>query len=229
MLRAAIVAATALASALGACASAPSAPSGAEGGHAVGHLVAPPAGSDVWTWVSGPWAFETSTYFIEGPTGLVVIDTQFLPSEIARAVDAVEARTGKKAALAVVLHANPDKFNGTATLQARGVKVVTSRQVAELIPEVHELRKSWFYARYKPDYPEDAARPEVFGDATTDVEAGGVSVRLHVLGRAAAARTSWRSTAATSSSGTWSRAASTAGSSSGSSTSGGGGSTRSRR
>jgi glyoxylase-like metal-dependent hydrolase (beta-lactamase superfamily II) len=129
-------------------------------------------------------AYNTHSYWIEGPTGLVLIDTQFLPSDAAKFVDIAEKTTGKKAVLAVVLHPNPDKFNGVATLQARGIKVVTSQQVLSLIPAVHVIRTGWFYDDFKPDYPKDAPKPESFGSATTTLEAGGLQIKLHVLGGA---------------------------------------------
>jgi len=138
--------------------------------------------SRVGTYVSSSWGFSTSSYWIEGPTGLILIDTQFLPSATEELATWAEAATGKKIELAIVLHANPDKFNGTETLQRRGVKVVTSAQVLALIPEVHAKRTRSFYERYKPDYPTRPARPESFGDRDTDLRAGGVTVRAHVLG-----------------------------------------------
>jgi glyoxylase-like metal-dependent hydrolase (beta-lactamase superfamily II) len=129
-------------------------------------------------------AYNTHSYWIEGSTGLVLIDTQFLPSDTTKFVDLAEKTTGKKAVLAVVLHPNPDKFNGTATLQARGIKVVTSQQVLNLIPAVHVIRTSWFYDDFKPDYPKDPPKPDSFGSQTTALTAGGVSLKLHVLGGA---------------------------------------------
>jgi glyoxylase-like metal-dependent hydrolase (beta-lactamase superfamily II) len=136
----------------------------------------------VGVYVSVPWGFSTSSYWIEGPSGLILVDTQFLPSAAVELADAAEAATGKKVALAIVLHANPDKFNGTATLQARGARVVTSAQVKALIPGVHEKRLKAFYERYEPDYPRDPAAPDAFGDKTTTLSAGGVSVKAHVVG-----------------------------------------------
>jgi len=89
----------ALGSLLGACATAarPSeapAPSSAE--------VAPPAREGgtverlphaprVGRYVSSKWGFSTVSYWIEGPEGVVVIDTQFLPSA---AAELVERRRG---------------------------------------------------------------------------------------------------------------------------------------
>lgn len=136
----------------------------------------------IGTYVSIPWGFSTSSYWIEGPEGLVAIDTQFLPSAAEEMIRQAEAITKKKFVLAIVLHANPDKFNGTATFQERGVRVVTSAQVKALLPEVHEKRVRAFYDRYAPDYPKDLPEPEVFGDRTTELEAAGLKLRLHVLG-----------------------------------------------
>ena len=131
---------------------------------------------------STPWTFSTNSFVVEGPTGLVVVDLQFTPSQAERMVAEAERVTGKRVALAVVLHPNPDKFNGVATLQKHGVRVVTSAQVRGLIPAVYRQRTEAFHARYAPDWPAATPAPEPFGDLTTELEAGGTRVRLHVLG-----------------------------------------------
>ncbi len=136
----------------------------------------------VGTYVSTPWTFATNSFFIEGKSALVLIDTQFTPSQATRAVEEAERSTGRKVELAVVLHPNPDKFNGTETLQKRGVRVVTSAQVRALIPKVFEARTKAFGARYAPDWPTTTPAPDVFGDHTIEEEGGHVRLRLHVLG-----------------------------------------------
>jgi glyoxylase-like metal-dependent hydrolase (beta-lactamase superfamily II) len=136
----------------------------------------------VGTYVSSPWGFSTSTHWIEGPSGIVILDTQFLPSAIEEATRWIESHTGKKIVLAFVLHANPDKFNGTGFLKQHGVKVVTSEQVRNQIPEVHKKRVAWFYDRYKPDYPKDYVLPDSFGDKTTELSAAGLKMKAHVAG-----------------------------------------------
>lgn len=148
--------------------------------HAVG--AAPHGDARIGTFTSDSLTFDTAAYWIEGPDGVVLIDTGFLTPVAVDFAGRAEAATGKKVVEAVVLHANPDKFNGTATLQARGVEVVTSAQVAALIPAVHAKRVGWFGKRYAPDYPMAAAEPAVFGDATMVIEAGGLSLTAHVLG-----------------------------------------------
>lgn len=138
--------------------------------------------SRIGVYTSIPWGFATASYWIEGPDGLIFIDTQFLLSAAKESLDKAEAITGKKTKLAIVLHPNPDKFNGTALFQARGIRVVTSAQVLAAIPAVHAQRKRAFYDRYKPDYPADEPKPESFGDTTQEISAAGITVKLHVLG-----------------------------------------------
>lgn len=136
----------------------------------------------IGTYTSSVRGFVTSSYWIEGPSGLVLIDTQFLLSAAEELVDWAERSTGKSVVLAIVLHPNPDKFNGTGVLRKCGVRVVTSEQVLRAMPAVHEKRLRAFYDRYKPDYPKDLVLPESFGDRTTELSAGGVTLRAHVLG-----------------------------------------------
>lgn len=138
----------------------------------------------VGVYTSKAWGFSTNSFWIEGPEGLVVMDTQFLPSAARELIELAERETGKKVVLAVVLHANPDKFNGTPVFQERGIRVVTARQVSERIPSVFELRTRWFKSRYAPDWPEVEPRPEVFGAETTVLEAAGLKLKAHVLGPA---------------------------------------------
>ena len=136
----------------------------------------------IGVYTSAPRTFSTASYWIEGVDGAVLIDTQFLPGEGIAAVGAAERATGKKVGLAIVLHPNPDKFNGTAALQARGIRVITSKQVAEAIAGVHRIRVGWYASDFRPDYPREAARPEVFGDRTAQLDGGGLHLILHVLG-----------------------------------------------
>lgn len=136
----------------------------------------------VGEYVSSWNGFRTSSYWIEGPTGLILIDTQFLLSAAEEFVNFAEQTTGKKAVLAVVLHPNPDKFNGTALYQKRGIRVVTSAQVLARIPSVHKLRMGWFYRKFQPDYPREEPKPESFGDKTIEIDAAGLKLKLHVLG-----------------------------------------------
>ncbi|MCA9710120.1 MAG: MBL fold metallo-hydrolase, partial [Myxococcales bacterium] len=141
-----------------------------------------PQAPRVGRYVSSPWGFSTVSYWIEGPQGVVLVDTQFLPSAAEELVAVAEQQTGKPVVAAVVLHANPDKFNGTATLQARGIEVLTSDQVLAKIPEIHAIRVEAFGERYAPDYPTALPQPEGFGDTSTTLHLAGLQLRAHVLG-----------------------------------------------
>jgi glyoxylase-like metal-dependent hydrolase (beta-lactamase superfamily II) len=148
------------------------------------HLVQAAVG-DVGVFTSPQKTFSTASYWIEGVDGVVMIDTQFLPKEGLRAIEEAEKATGKKVIAAIVLHPNPDKFNGTAAYQARGIQVLASRQTIELIASVHDIRLGWFFDEYSPDYPKLAAKPTEFGDITTELTLAGITLKLHVLGKGA--------------------------------------------
>lgn len=129
-----------------------------------------------------PASFSTVNWFLPGTTGSVMIDTQFLPSAARESMQLAESLTGKAVTSAIVLHPNPDKFNGTETLQRAGIEVLTSAQVLAEIPAVHEQRSAKFRDRYAPDYPAHTPAPKSFGDATTELELAGAKLRCHVLG-----------------------------------------------
>ena len=129
-------------------------------------------------------AYSTNNFWVEGVDACVMFDTQFLPSDAMKSADAAQKATGKAVKTAVVLHPNPDKFNGTTLLQSRGVQVLTSAQVAATIPAVHDIRLGWFYKDYQPDYPKEAPQPSVFGNSTQTLKLHGLDVTLHVLGGA---------------------------------------------
>lgn len=166
---------------LGACAGAGGGKAkleGAQGGTAAKFAGDPRIGQ----YVSNGWTFATSSFWMSGPGGLVLVDTQFLPSIGLEAAALAEKATGQTIKTAVVLHANPDKFNGTTALQQRGVEVLTSQPVLAAMPEIHKKRVAAFYERYKPDYPLAMPRPSSFGGATTKLAKAGLELTAHVLG-----------------------------------------------
>ncbi|MDC0719052.1 MBL fold metallo-hydrolase [Nannocystis bainbridge] len=147
-----------------------------------GRVEVPLADKRIGQYISSGWSFDTSSFWIEGPEGVVVIDVQFLPSIAAEVIAAAERVTRKKVVAAIVLHPNPDKFNGTATFQARGIEVWTSEQVLGLIPEVFARRSEVFAERYAPDWPTATPQPRSFGAATTTLKLAGLELKAHVLG-----------------------------------------------
>lgn len=141
----------------------------------------------VGTYVSSERGFSTSSYWIEGPEGVVVIDVQFLLSASEELLKRAESETGKKVVMAIVLHPNPDKFNGTEVFQKRGIRVITSKAVASFIPEVFTLRKEWFFERFKPDFPAQLPEPEIVSSipqtGVTELKVAGLNLKLHGMGK----------------------------------------------
>lgn len=143
--------------------------------------------SRVGTYTSSHNGFRTSSYWIEGPEGVVVIDLQFLLSASEEFLNLVEAQTKKKVVLAIVLHPNPDKFNGTPVFQKRGIKVITSKSVAHYIPQVYELRREWFYDRFKPDFPAEEPKPGIESSipdsGVSELNVAGLKLKVHGMGK----------------------------------------------
>ena len=135
-------------------------------------------------YVSSPWGFRTNSFWIAGPRGTLLIDTQFLPSATREAVRLAKRCSGQPVVAALVLHANPDKFNGTQWLTSQGVEVLSSRAVVAAIPAVDSLRRDWFEERYRPDYPDKLVLPQAFGDSPQQIVRGGVELTLYPLGAA---------------------------------------------
>ncbi|MFP2904838.1 MBL fold metallo-hydrolase [Pyxidicoccus sp. 3LFB2] len=155
----------------------------AEEGHWYSRSVQEQGDARVGQYISGPFSFKTSSYWIEGPEGLVLIDTQFVPTALRKLITYAEFHTGKKVKLAIVLHSNPDRFNGTGWVKDLGVPVVTSEQVLEHIPDVHARWAPVFFEKYATAlYPRTVTLPDSFGSSTTELSAGGVTVKAHVLG-----------------------------------------------
>jgi glyoxylase-like metal-dependent hydrolase (beta-lactamase superfamily II) len=138
-------------------------------------------GARVGQYTSIPWGFSTNSYWVEGPRGVVLIDTQFLPSAAEELLRYVAATTGKRVTEAVVLHPNPDKFNGAERVRAHGGRVVSSDAVRADIAEVHRERKASFFKRYTPDYAADAPEVEAVLGGPESFAGSGLTLRMHAL------------------------------------------------
>jgi hypothetical protein len=54
-------------------------------------------------YTSSAWGFSTNSFWLEGPTGVVLVDTQFLPSATEELLQVAERYTGKKVLRAELL------------------------------------------------------------------------------------------------------------------------------
>ena len=143
-------------------------------------------GFRIGRYVAPPRAGAANSWWIEGPSGVVLVDTQLLPSATRELVEVAESYTGKKVVLAFVLQPTPDRYNGTAWLTEHGVRVVSSEQVVNAIPGVDRRTREDLGSRFRPDYPEKLVLPRVFGAETLTVAGAGLDFQLHVLGAAVA-------------------------------------------
>jgi glyoxylase-like metal-dependent hydrolase (beta-lactamase superfamily II) len=153
------------------------------GGHLYSNSAQEQGDARVGQYISSEWSFETSSFWLEGPEGLILIDTQFLPSALRKEIRYAEQVTGKEVKLTIVLHPNPDRFNGTAWLRSKDIPVVTSDQVRELIPEVHAKWSPAFFEKHKQGgYPRALVLPDSFGSSIQELHAAGLTQKVHVLG-----------------------------------------------
>ncbi len=123
----------------------------------------------------------SKSYWIEGPHGVVLVDTQFLLSDANEFIDIAESITGKKVLMAIVLHASADRFNGVSALQKRGIEVVSSQQVVDEIEQVDKQARERYAARYADDYPPVVALPVAKWKATQEFDVAGLRLKTYVI------------------------------------------------
>lgn len=123
----------------------------------------------------------SKSYWIEGPDGVVLIDTQFLLSGANEFVDIAESVTGKKVLMAIVLHASADRFNGVSVLQKRGIEVVSSEQVVSEIESVDKQMRERNASLYADDYPASLALPLGKWKATQEFDVAGLRLKAYII------------------------------------------------
>lgn len=126
--------------------------------------------------------FDTTTWWYDTGTEVVVFDAQFTPALAEQALAAIRARTSSPVRWLVITHPNPDKFNGAPVFRNAGARVVTSRATAQAMPGVHAYKKAFFVGAgmfTEATYPALATVDETF-DGSLAIAGG--RVVLHALG-----------------------------------------------
>lgn len=133
----------------------------------------------------------SKSYWIEGPDGLVLIDTQYLDSDTQALVDIAQNVTGKKVRLAIVLHAVPARFNGVSKLRKMGINVVSAETVVNDIAESVAVSDSsilHFSETLKQKYQHDVLQwdkatslPNVMWKQTQEFDAAGLHFKAYVI------------------------------------------------
>jgi glyoxylase-like metal-dependent hydrolase (beta-lactamase superfamily II) len=113
--------------------------------------------------------FFVNSFIVEGATGLVLIDTQFLVSsatELARRIQSI----GKPLEAIVITHPHPDHFNGLPTILEAfgGVPVHATKPTIQGIAATQATKRAAWTPVYGSDYPPRDALPdhEIGPDAT---------------------------------------------------------------
>ena len=123
-----------------------------------------------------------NSYLLETATGVVVVDTNLLVSDI----DALRARLDAlhKPLLGIFLtHAHPDHFNGTlALVRDREVPVYATGAVAKVIREIADAKRAQWGPVYGAQWPTETYYPNTELSDGEVVSFDGLTVTAHDLG-----------------------------------------------
>lgn len=100
--------------------------------------------ADLGHYDSDSAGFDTRTHWLDTGAEVVVFGAQFTPALASEALAAIRSATTSPVRWVVVLHPNPDKFNGAAVFQAAGAELVASASTAAAIPGVHAYKRLYF-------------------------------------------------------------------------------------
>jgi glyoxylase-like metal-dependent hydrolase (beta-lactamase superfamily II) len=136
----------------------------------------------IYTYRAVEVGLNVNSYLIETASGVVVVDTNLLVSDIA----ALRARLDalKKPLVAVfVTHAHPDHFNGILELvRDREVPVYAGRGVAEVIEGIADAKRRQWSPTYGAEWPAETYYPNTLLSDGESVTLDDLSVSIRELG-----------------------------------------------
>ena len=134
-------------------------------------------------YTAAPDKFFVNSFIVEGETGLVLIDTQFLLSSARDVADRITA-LGKPLDAVIITHPHPDHFNGLPTiLDAFGpVPVYANRPTIETIAATQADKRAAWTPIYGDDYPLTDAFPDHALGSDETLTLAGIEFRLIDLG-----------------------------------------------
>jgi glyoxylase-like metal-dependent hydrolase (beta-lactamase superfamily II) len=136
----------------------------------------------IHTYTAAESGLFVNSYLVETPTGVVVVDTNLLVSDIA----ALRARLDAlhKPLLGIFLtHAHPDHFNGAlALVRDREVPVYATGGVAKVIREIADAKRAQWGPVYGAEWPSETYYPNTELRDGEEVGFDGLTVTAHELG-----------------------------------------------
>ena len=142
------------------------------------------AGPVVHTYRAAESGLYVNSYLVEGESGVVVVDTNLLVSDI----EALRARLRalKKPLLGIlVTHAHPDHFNGVlALVQDKEVPVYATAGVGRVIEEAAGARRAQWSPAYGAERPAETYYPNSPLADGAQVQLGELSFTVHEVGPA---------------------------------------------
>jgi glyoxylase-like metal-dependent hydrolase (beta-lactamase superfamily II) len=138
----------------------------------------------VHTYRAAESGLYVNSYLVEGESGVVVVDTNLLVSDI----EALRARLRalKKPLLAIlVTHAHPDHFNGVHGLvQDKEVPVYASAGVGRVIEEIADAKRAQWSPVYGAEWPAETYYPNSLLADGAKVQFDELSFTVHEVGPA---------------------------------------------
>lgn len=127
---------------------------------------------------------NVNSYLVEGQSGVVVVDTNLLVSDI----EALRARLRalKKPLLAIlVTHAHPDHFNGVLGLmEGKEVPVYATAAVGRVIEEIADAKRAQWSPVYGAEWPAETYYPNSLLADGTQVQMDELSFTVREVGPA---------------------------------------------
>jgi glyoxylase-like metal-dependent hydrolase (beta-lactamase superfamily II) len=142
------------------------------------------SGPVVHTYRAAESGLNVNSYLVEGESGVVVVDTNLLVSDIEALC--ARLRALKKPLLAIlVTHAHPDHFNGVLGLvREREVPVYATARVGRVIEEVADAKRAQWSPVYGDEWPAETYYPNSLLDDGGQVQLDELSFTAHDVGPA---------------------------------------------
>src|SRR5262245_11003169 len=141
-------------------------------------------GVTLHSYTAGDAGLFVNSYLVETGTGVVVVDTNLLNSDIA-ALESQVAAIRKPLQAVFVTHPHPDHFNGVFQLvRDRGVPVYATIGVAEVIRKIADAKRAQWSPVYGVEWPTDTAYPSVELADGQRIDIDELSITAHEVGPA---------------------------------------------